>query len=88
MFIFRLINSNVNHSSSKLKKLTAALSGFIDDYMLVSFVMLDNTDESSIELVMAHTDHCLQYGEDAEPREIKDETETDVDYDFSNHEGG
>lgn len=46
-----------------LRNLTGAISSIIDDYMMVSFVMLDVTDEDSIEEVMARTDHCIQYGE-------------------------
>lgn len=73
-----LINQTRNRTPKRFQKLTEALSGFIDDYMMVSFVLLDNTDESSIEEVMAHTDHCIQYGEDAETKEPK-EQEPDED---------
>lgn len=57
----------------KLRKLSQAVSSVIDDYMMVSFVMLDVTDEDSIEEVLYRTDHCVQYGEDAEPKEIRDD---------------
>jgi GTPase SAR1 family protein len=49
-------------SNEKLKRLNRAISTIIDDYMLVSFVMLDITDEESIEDVLARTDHIMQYG--------------------------
>ena len=79
-----LINQTRDRTPKRHQKLTQALSGFIDDYMRVSFVMLDITDEDSIDEVMAHTDHCVQYGEDAEPREPVDNDEGNlVDYDFS-----
>lgn len=45
---------------------------------MVHFVALNIQDEESIELVLAHVDHAMQYGEDAEPREPKfDEVEID-----------
>ena len=72
-----LINSTQRSAPPKFKKLTEALSGFIDDYMMVSFVLLDITDEDSIEEVMAHCDHCIQYGEDAEVREMREVDEDD-----------
>lgn len=48
--------------SGSMRKLTEAMSSVIDDFMMVSFVMLDVSDEDSIEEVMARTDHCIQYG--------------------------
>lgn len=47
-----------------LRRLTSAISEVIDDYMMVSFGMLDPTDEDSIELVLAQVDHCVQYGKE------------------------
>ena len=49
-------------AARRLSRLTSALSSVIDDYMIVSFVMLDPTDEESIEDVLAKTDHTIQYG--------------------------
>jgi hypothetical protein len=58
--------------TGRMKRLTEALCGVIDDYMMVSFAMLDPNDEDSIELVLAQTDHAIQYGEDLEPKEVVD----------------
>jgi hypothetical protein len=44
----------------------------IDDYMMISFVPLDITDEESLDTVMYHTDHAIQYGEDLEPQDVPD----------------
>jgi hypothetical protein len=55
--------------SGKLRKLTDAMSQVVDDFMIVSFVMLDSTDEDSIEEVLIRTDHSVQYGEDQEVKE-------------------
>ncbi len=59
-------------SPIKMKKLTGAMSSVIEDYMIVSFVMLDITDEDSIDEVLARIDHAIQYGEDLEPKELLD----------------
>jgi GTPase SAR1 family protein len=57
-----MINMLDRQSSDKLKSLTRAMSSIVDDYMIVSFVMLDVSDEDSIEEVLARTDHAIQYG--------------------------
>lgn len=67
-------------NSGKLHKLTSAISHVIDDYMMISFVMMDRTDEDTMEEVLAFTDHAIQYGEEVEPREPRD---TDYDNDPS-----
>lgn len=73
------------HISRRFQGLTKAMGSVIDDYMMVSFVMLDITDEDSIEEVLAHTDHAVQYGEDAEPREPVDyDLEENDDYGVDN----
>ena len=56
------INALDKTSNEKMKRLTRAISSVIDDYMIVSFVMLDISDEESIDEVLARTDHCIQYG--------------------------
>lgn len=40
---------------------------------MVSFIPLDITKEDSIEYVLSHVDNAIQYGEDVEPREPRDE---------------
>lgn len=49
-------------SPAKLKRFTNAIGSVIDDFMIVSFVMLDITDEESIDDVLNRTDHAIQYG--------------------------
>eukprot|EP01034_Spumella_vulgaris_P023778 gene23778-30046_t len=75
-----MINMLDRQSNSKLKSLTRAMSSIVDDYMIVSFVMLDVSDEDSIEEVLGRTDHAIQYGEDVEPREPRDEDMGDEEY--------
>ncbi|KAJ1387538.1 GPNloop GTPase putative [Ochromonadaceae sp. CCMP2298] len=60
-------------SPPKLKRFTQAMGSVIDDYMIVSFVLLDINDEDTIEEVLARTDHAIQYGEDIEPKPPADD---------------
>jgi len=84
-----LINSLQQQQSGmiggKLKNLSRALASVVDDYMMVSFLLLDITDDESIENIILHTDMCGQYGEDLEPREPKDTELEDEDGEFKDH---
>ena len=60
-------------SNQKLNNLTRSICELIDDYSQVSFLPLDITDEESIAFVLAHADHCIQYGEDAEVKMTDDD---------------
>ncbi len=40
----------------------------LEDYSLLKFVPMDKSDERSVEIVLAHVDHCTQFGEDADVR--------------------
>lgn len=62
----------------KYRKLNEAMAQLIDEYNLVSFVTLNRDDEDSIELCLAHVNHCIQYGEDLEPSG-KDMADVDPD---------
>jgi len=46
-------------TNNRFKKLTQAISGIVDDFMIVSFVMLDRSDEESIEDVLNRTGMCV-----------------------------
>lgn len=63
----------------RLQQLTRAIGQVVDDYMIVSFAMLDVSDEESIELVLAQVDHSMQYGEDLEPKDLKEDVEHEGD---------
>ena len=68
--------------NAKLNKLTKSISALIDDYSQVSFLPLDITDEDSIAFVLAHADHCIQYGEDADVKMANEnEDAEDIDGD-------
>lgn len=49
----------------------------IEDHPLVSFLPLDLTQTDSIQTMLSHIDHAMQYGEDEEPKEPKDLDEGD-----------
>jgi len=51
----------------KYKRLNAEMGHLLDEYSLVNFVTLNREDEDSIELCLAHINHCIQYGENLEP---------------------
>ncbi|RQM25736.1 hypothetical protein B5M09_005301 [Aphanomyces astaci] len=40
----------------------------INDYSMVAFVPMNIQDEESIEMVLHHIDHAINYGEDIEPK--------------------
>ena len=63
----------------KFKKLSDSLAKMIDDYSLVKFLPLDITDQETLGDIMLQVDMSLQYGEDEEPREPKDEGPLDND---------
>jgi len=51
----------------RYRRLNEAMAELLDEYSLVSFVALNKDDEDSIELCLAHVNHCIQYGENLEP---------------------
>ena len=53
---------------AKHNKLTVAICGLLDDYCMVSFIPMNIKDEESIDHVLMHIDHTVQYGEDQEVR--------------------
>jgi hypothetical protein len=76
--IVRKTNNNIN---KKFNALTEGICSVIDNYMMLSFVMLDNSDEESIENVLQMCDHITQYGEDLEPKEpVDDDYEREEEY--------
>ncbi|TFK14028.1 adherens junction-associated protein 1 [Platysternon megacephalum] len=61
--------------STVFKKLTKAICGLIDDYSMVRFLPYDHSDEESINIVLQHIDFAIQYGEDLEFKEPKENEE-------------
>ncbi|KAK9839039.1 hypothetical protein WJX74_008262 [Apatococcus lobatus] len=48
------------------QRLNMLMADLLDEYSMVSFLPLDITDEDSIQELLIHIDHALQYGEDLE----------------------
>ncbi|TPX35229.1 hypothetical protein SmJEL517_g02301 [Synchytrium microbalum] len=69
-----LLEDSTNPTTkSKFHELNKAIVRVIDEYNMVGFIPLDNSDEDSVALILQHIDHATQFGEDAEPKEIVDE---------------
>lgn len=47
-------------------------------FVKVNFIPLDITDEEDIALVLQHADYIIQYGEDLEPKQPKDDVSCPV----------
>ena len=80
-------SSNPDPASAKnimggqsFKKLNKAVAQLIDDFRMVSFLQLDVQDEESVGAVLSYIDDAIQYHEAQEPREPKDEVDTDIGY--------
>ena len=63
--------------NEKFQKLNSALAQIIEDYSMVQFIPLDSTDEDSVANVLLHIDHAIQYGEDLEVKEPKEQDAPD-----------
>ncbi|KAJ1973694.1 hypothetical protein H4R33_006927 [Dimargaris cristalligena] len=57
----------------KFYNLNRAIARLIDDFSVVSFIPLDITNEDSIDYVMSSIDTAIQYGEDLEPKEPRED---------------
>ena len=57
-----ILNMDRSLAGRKMKKFTSAIGSVIDDFMLVSFAMLDVSQEESIDQLVERTDHIIQYG--------------------------
>ncbi|CAE7605913.1 gpn3 [Symbiodinium sp. KB8] len=62
----------------KYARLNRAFATLLDDYNMVSFVPLDATDEDSVGYALGMVDQAIQYGEDMEPKEPRDEVDQDA----------
>ena len=69
----RLIDDLNEDMDVKYKDLNTSLGRLLEDDPLVGFLSLNIKDEDSVELVLSHVDNAIQYGEDLEPKEPKDE---------------
>ncbi|KAJ3009550.1 ATP binding protein [Thoreauomyces humboldtii] len=68
-----LVGDIAGTTRPKFHALNEALVQLIEEYNMVTFLPLDVADEDSVELVLSCVDNAVQYGEDLEPKEPKDE---------------
>eukprot|EP01118_Nematostelium_gracile_P004260 TRINITY_DN14996_c0_g1_i1.p1 TRINITY_DN14996_c0_g1~~TRINITY_DN14996_c0_g1_i1.p1 ORF type:complete len:280 (+),score=59.30 TRINITY_DN14996_c0_g1_i1:80-919(+) len=62
-----------NITDHRFKELNHAITTLIDEYSMVSFLPLDITSEENVGDILAIVDNAMQYGEDLEVREPRDE---------------
>jgi len=66
----------------KYRGLNEAMGQLLEEFSLVTFVTLNREDEESVELVLAHVNNCIQYGENLEPQgKFADEAEKEMEED-------
>jgi len=68
-------------AGTSFKRLNKAVAQLIDDFSMVSFLQLDVQDEDSVGAVLSYIDDAIQFHEAQEPKEPKDEIDTDIGYD-------
>ncbi|RHY74682.1 hypothetical protein DYB38_013383, partial [Aphanomyces astaci] len=62
-----LLETLSSATTDKWQPLSRAVCN-INDYSMVAFVPMNIQDEESIEMVLHHIDHAINYGEDIEPK--------------------
>lgn len=58
---------------NKYEGLNNAMGQLISEFSLVAFIPLNSTDIESLEFLMHSVDNCIQYGEDLEPKELRED---------------
>jgi len=74
-----ILNDVMKKLSPKYERLTFAIADMIDSNNMVAFIPCDIEDKERIELILAHVDQALQYGEDEEVK-IRDFEGPDENY--------
>lgn len=65
-------------AGSSFNKLNRAVAQLIDDFSMVSFLKLDAQDEDSVGAVLSYIDDAIQYHEAQEPKEPRDDFDTNM----------
>jgi GTPase SAR1 family protein len=71
----RFLDMNVSQLLGEVDttSLSVAIGSLLEDFNMVSFIPLDPTDVDSIAVLLRHIDMSIQYGEDVEPTEPRDQ---------------
>ena len=59
--------------NSPFAKLNSSLISLFTEYSIMSFLPLNISDEDSINYILSSIEHAMQFGEDLEPYEDKDD---------------
>lgn len=71
----------------RLRRMNIELCRLLDEYDMVAFLPLDVSDDDSIANLLQQVDNAMQYGEDLEPKEPREEN-NDNNGDFATGGGG
>ncbi|RLN49836.1 hypothetical protein BBJ28_00022542, partial [Nothophytophthora sp. Chile5] len=63
-----LLENLANSSEPRWRPLSSAICNVINDFSMVAFVPMNINREESIETVLMHVDHAINYGDDLEPQ--------------------
>ncbi|KAL2269779.1 hypothetical protein VTJ83DRAFT_1963 [Remersonia thermophila] len=69
-------DKNALMSGATFQRLNAAVANLLETFSMVSYLKLECTEEDegeSIDAILSHIDHCIQYHEAQEPKELPDE---------------
>ncbi|BFZ18340.1 hypothetical protein BsWGS_21379 [Bradybaena similaris] len=72
----------------RFQALNKAMAQLLDDFSLVRFMPLDYADEDGINDLLIHIDQTIQYGEDLEPKEMRDPIDPDENVDTGDFDSG
>jgi hypothetical protein len=76
--VSELIASLNDETHDSYAALNRAIGSLIEEYSMVAFVALDISKPDSVELVLAHVDTAIQWGEDKEVQIPRDLEEPDL----------
>ncbi|KAG2386566.1 hypothetical protein C9374_002310 [Naegleria lovaniensis] len=65
--------TNPHQKNSPFSRLNHAIVSLIDNFNMVGFLELDISDEESIDYILSYVDMTIQYGEDEEAKEPKED---------------
>ncbi|KAF0975874.1 hypothetical protein FDP41_005201 [Naegleria fowleri] len=65
--------TNPHKKNSPFSRLNHAIVSLIDNFNMVGFLELDISDEESIDYILSYVDMTIQYGEDEEAKEPKED---------------
>ena len=69
--------TNPHQKNISFSRLNNAIVSLIDNFNMVGFIELDISEEDSINYVLSYVDMTIQFGEDEEAKDPKDEEQTE-----------